>query len=77
MQAQRMAEQVGRALHEIVYATAPIAHLIRDVQLGERPGASHLPSHPSPDMAPFVARYMQAGAAGHNANVVLTDPTVN
>ena len=67
LQTQRMARQIGLALHEIIYATAPIAHLIRDVQLGESSGHFHLPSHPSPEMAHFVAPYMQA--AGHNVNV--------
>eukprot|EP00826_Nyctotherus_ovalis_P025821 TRINITY_DN2002_c0_g1_i5.p1 TRINITY_DN2002_c0_g1~~TRINITY_DN2002_c0_g1_i5.p1 ORF type:complete len:520 (+),score=145.09 TRINITY_DN2002_c0_g1_i5:898-2457(+) len=66
-QAQRMAQHVGNALHEIVYATAPIAHLIRDVQLGDRPGAFHLPSRPSADMAPFVASHMQVGAGRQGA----------
>jgi hypothetical protein len=52
-----MAHDVGRALYEIVYATAPIAHLVENVKLGDRPGAFQLISRPRPEMLPFVASH--------------------
>lgn len=60
---QVLAQNVGQALHEIVYATAPVAHLIRDVQIGEEPGSFRLVHRPNPDLVPFVNTYM----VGQNA----------
>ena len=64
IQMQVMAHHVGQALHEIVYATAPIAHLVRDIQIGEEPGSFRMINRPNIDLAPFAASHVLPEAAG-------------
>lgn len=45
---------MGQALHEIVYATAPIAHLYRDLELGKHPGSFSIVNFPDPEMEEFI-----------------------
>ena len=57
IETEEMAHCIGKALREIVYATAPIAHLVEDVKMGDRPGAFQLISRPRPEMITFVAAH--------------------
>lgn len=50
-QVEWLSRQTGLALHELIYSTAPIAHLIRDLQIGDTPGSYRLHNRPNPDLA--------------------------
>ncbi len=67
LQTQEIARHVGAALHEIVYATAPVAHLIRGVRLGETPGLFSLGNVANSDLAPFVSAHMVTPSPQHPA----------
>ena len=63
LQVQAIAQYVGQAMHELVYATAPVAHLVRDIQIGEEPGAFRVVNRPNSDLAQFVTTQMADSAA--------------
>jgi len=69
LQTQAIANCVGQALHEIVYATAPIAHLVRDIQIGDEPGNFRMINRPNPDLVPFAASLLVPEAGGVRAEV--------
>lgn len=52
LEAQEIARSVGKALHEIVQATSPIAGLVEQVKLGDRPGNFRLVASVRPEAAP-------------------------
>jgi hypothetical protein len=54
-QIQVLARNVAAALNEVVHATDPAAHLLRDLQIGNSPGDFHLPNvsaGPHPNVQP-------------------------
>ena len=48
---QHMSNLIGNGLVHLIYSLAPVAHLFRDIQIGDNPGQFRIINHPDPNIS--------------------------